>query len=61
MFVPDYLQMLQNAETQEDLANIANKMASGEIQYAFPYQLKVLLIEYSKAILKIMSKNVNTN
>lgn len=61
MFVPSYLEMLQKAETQEDLAIIATKMASGEIKYAFPYQLKLLLIEYSKVTLKLMSKNVNTN
>ena len=56
MFVHDYLELLQKAENKDDLALIAEKMASGELQYAFPYQLKSLIMEYSKVILKIIEK-----
>lgn len=59
MFVPDYLALLEKVETKEDLINIAEKMASGEIQYAFPYQLKLLLIEYSKTTLEIIAKEIH--
>lgn len=60
MFTADYMSLIQKAESLEDLSIIAEKMSSGDIQYAYPYQLKLLLIEYSKLVLKLV-KNVDVN
>lgn len=60
MYVQQYMTLLQNVETKEDLIDIAEKIASGEIQYAFPYQLKQFIIAYSKIMLQQLSKNVTS-
>lgn len=39
--------MIDEAKTIDDFVRITDLLASGEVSYAFPYDLKLLIIKYA--------------
>lgn len=51
MFVQDYQDRLAKADFDEFI-KISEDLASGNLQYAFPYHLKTLIIQYAQQVLQ---------
>ena len=44
--------------TYQDFIEITSQIADGNIQYVYPYDLKLFIIEYAKAVQKFSAKDM---
>lgn len=61
MYAPEFITALQNVSSIADLITISTLMETEQIQYAYPYQLKTLIIEYAKTVNRIAHLNPDKN
>ncbi len=57
MFVQEYQKLLDAVKNEQDqnkkkilLSQITEELSKGELMYAFPYQMKLLIIDYAKQV-----------
>lgn len=58
-YVQEYAKDIESAASLEDLLEITREISEGKLQYAYPYQLKLFVIEYAKLVLRFIDDRKN--
>lgn len=67
MYIQDFEAEILNAKSKtnnqeisiDDFKRITNIIASGNVQYAYPYQMKEFMIKYAKLVSEILETKTN--